>query len=425
MIRQLRRKFILINMSLVLVVLLAVFTGLCLYTENTQQQNAMRTLSALLERRGEDAPKLEIGKSKDRQDGLAPKNNDFFVGFVLSVDSEGIASIQSAHSVNVTDETAQTLAQIALDSNQDSGIIRDYSLRYLVSSNGSETRVAFIDATSDIAAMTELILSALIIGALALLAFFFVSLLLANLSLKPVETAWNRQKQFIADASHELKTPLTVILANQKILLSHKDQTIAQERQWIENTQSEGERMKSLVEDLLFLAKTDDSVNKETLSDVNFSDVAQGSILSFASLAFESGITLNDTIQPDILLTGSEPKLRRLCGVLLDNALKYVNAHGAVDVDLRTEGAIVNLRVHNTGTPIPEEELPHLFERFYRVDRARSAGGYGLGLSIAQSIVKAHGGKISVSSTAETGTTFTVNLPLRSAGSRSKRKDLE
>ena len=125
MIQQLRRKLVLINMSLVLVVLLVVFTGLCLYTENTQQQNATRTLSLLLERRAEDVPKLEIGKSKDRQDGLAPKKNDFFVGFVLLVDNEGTASIQSVHSVNINDETAQTLAQIAINSKQDSGLIRD------------------------------------------------------------------------------------------------------------------------------------------------------------------------------------------------------------------------------------------------------------------------------------------------------------
>ena len=425
MIHQLRKKLVFINMSLVLVVLLAVFTGLCLYTANNQQQNAQRGLSALLQRHGEDAPKLDIGKSKDWQEGLAQRSSDFSAGFVLAIDSEGTASIESVHSANVDDETAQTLAQIALTSNQSSGLIRAYSLRYLVSTENSETRIAFIDAGSDIAMMTQLVISSLLVGTLALLAFYFVSLLLANFALKPVEAAWNRQKQFVADASHELKTPLTVILANQKILLSHPERTVAQQSQWIENTQSEGERMKSLVEDLLFLAKTDDSVNKETLSDVNFSDVTQGSILSFASLAFESGITLNDTIQPDNVLTGSEPKLRRLCGVLLDNALKYVNPHGTVDVDLRAEGGNVNLRVHNTGTPIPEEELPHLFERFYRVDRARSAGGYGLGLSIAQSIVTAHGGKISVTSSAEAGTTFLVSLPLRCASPRHGRKESE
>ena len=183
--------------------------------------------------------------------------------------------------------------------------------------------------------------------------------------------------------------------------------------------------MKSLVEDLLFLAKTDDSTNQETLSEVNFSDVTQGSILSFASLAFESGITLNDTVQPNITLTGNEPKLRRLCGILLDNALKYANIRGSVNVDLHTENGSALLRVQNTGAAIPAEELPHLFERFYRVDRARSAGGYGLGLSIAQSIVKAHGGKISVTSCDEAGTTFLVTLPLRGISSRKNRKDLE
>lgn len=412
-------------MSLVLIVLLAVFTGLCLYTAGNQQQNALRGLTALLQRRGEDVPKLDVGKSNDWKTGLPQRNNDLLAGFVVSVDSNSTAKIETAHSVNISADTAQTLAQLAQDSKQTSGLLRAYSLRYYISQDSGQTRIAFLDASSDIAAMAELVVSSLLVGILALLAFFFVSLLLANFALKPVELAWKRQKQFVADASHELKTPLTVILANQKILLAHPEKTIAQQSRWIESTQSEGDRMKSLVEDLLFLAKTDDGASKETLSSVNLSDIVQGSILSFASLAFESGITLNDSIQPGIALTGSEPKLRRLCGILLDNALKYVNPHDIVEIDLHEENGSVLMRVHNTGTPIPAEELPHLFERFYRIDRARSAGGYGLGLSIAQSIVHAHGGKITVSSTAEEGTTFTVTLPLRDESNRKNRKDAE
>ncbi len=425
MIQSLKKKLILINMSLVLVVLLAVFTGLCLYTASNQQQSAQRGLTALLQRHGEDAPKLDIGKPSDSKEVLPQRNNDLLAGFVVFVGNGGTASVETSHSVNISDDTVQTLAQLAQSSNQTSGLLRAYSLRYYISTDTGGTRIAFIDASSDIAAMAELVVSSLLIGILALLAFFFVSLLLANLALKPVEAAWNRQKQFVADASHELKTPLTVILANQKILLSHPEKTVAEQSQWIENTQSEGDRMKSLVEDLLFLAKTDDGMSKETLSSVNLSEITQGSILSFASLAFESGITLNDSIQPDIVLTGSEPKLRRLCGVLLDNALKYVNRRGTVDVNLCAENGNALFRVHNTGTPIPAEELPHLFERFYRVDRARSAGGYGLGLSIAQSIVKAHGGKITVTSTADAGTTFLATLPLRYSSARKTRKDLE
>ena len=423
MIRQLRKKLVLINMSLVLVVLLAVFTTLCVTTATSQQQNATRGLLTLLQRRPEDAPKLEVGEQRDEKDGFPQKNNDLTAGFVVAVDSAGTATIESIHSVNISEDTAQTLTKLVQNSGRDSGLIRAYSLRYLISTVGGEERIAFLDASNDIATMSELIITSLFVGALALLAFFFVSLLLANFALKPVESTWNKQKQFVADASHELKTPLTVILANQKILLAHPEQTVAQQRQWIENTQSEGDRMKSLVEDLLFLAKSDDAVGKETLSDVNFSDIAQGSILSFASLAFESGKTLGDNIQSDIILPGSEPKLRRLCGILLDNALKYANAGGAVDFALRAEGNFALMSVHNSGDPIPEEELPHLFERFYRVDRARSAGGYGLGLSIAQSITKAHGGKISVTSSAGTGTTFLVSLPLRSPGKRAVRKE--
>jgi signal transduction histidine kinase len=425
MIQSLKKKLILINMSLVLVVLLAVFTGLCLYTASNQQQSALRGMTALLQRRGEEAPKLDIEKPGDSKSGLPQRNNDLLAGFVVSVGKDGAASVETSHSVNISDDTVQTLVQLVQNSNHTSGLLRAYSLRYLISTDSGETRIAFLDASGDVAAMSELVVSSLLVGILALLAFFFVSLLLANLALKPVEAAWNRQKQFVADASHELKTPLTVILANQKILLAHPEKTVAEQSQWIENTQSEGERMKSLVEDLLFLAKTDDGMSKETLSEVNLSEITQGSILTFASLAFESGITLNDSIQPDIILTGSEPKLRRLCGVLLDNALKYVNRRGTVDVDLCVENGNALLRVHNTGTPIPAEDLPHLFERFYRVDRARSAGGYGLGLSIAQSIVKAHGGKITVASTVEAGTTFIATLPLRYSSVRKNRKDYE
>ncbi len=411
MIQSLKKKFILISMSLVLVVLLAVFTALCVSTATSQRQTAERGLESLLHRDTDNTTQFEIGKPSSPS-GSLPHNNDYLAGFVVTVDEDGTVTIDSVSSVIISDDTAQALATMVMNSSQDSGLIRSYSLRYLRDTTDGVTRIAFLDASSNISAMTELIITSLLVGALALLAFFFIILFLANWALKPVEASWNRQRQFVADASHELKTPLTVILANQKILLSHANHTIAQERQWIENTSSEGSRMKLLIEDLLFLAKTDSERVDRTYSEVCLSDVAQNSLLSFASVTFEAGVTLEDEIQPSVSLQGSESQLRRLCGILLDNAVKYANANGKVRLELRADSSGATLRVNNTGAPIAEEDLPHLFERFYRVDRSRSTGGYGLGLSIAENIVRSHGGRISVASTAAAGTTFTVYLPL-------------
>jgi len=424
MIQALKKKFILINMSLVLVVLLAVFSALSLTTAANQRQSAERSLNALLMRHDSaDAPKFEIGKPNNPGGNLSQRNNELLAGFVVSIDDSGSVTVESVSAVTVSDETAQTVAQIAQDASSDSGMIRAYSLRYLRVTENGETRIAFLDASSDITAMAELIITSLLVGGLGLLAFFFVSLFLANLALRPVEAAWNRQKQFVADASHELKTPLTVILANQKILLSHPEHTVAAERQWVENTQSEGNRMKALVEDLLFLAKTDRTRIDSESSLVNLSDTVQGTLLAFASIAFESGVSLEDDIQPGIALAGNEAQLRRLCGILLDNAMKYAGAHGSARIELHSDGANARLSVRNTGAPIAQADLPHVFERFYRVDRARSEGGYGLGLSIADIVVRSHGGNICGASTAEAGTTFTVTLPLRAVSKRRGRKE--
>jgi signal transduction histidine kinase len=423
MIQSLKKKFVLINMSLVLVVLLAVFSALSFTTAANQQQSAERNLNTLLMRHSSaDATKFEIKKPNNPSGGLPQRNNELLAGFVVSVDESGLVTVESASSVTVSDETAQAVAEIALDASADSGMIRAYSLRYLRVTENGVTRIAFLDASSDIAAMAELIVTSLLVGGLGLLAFFFVSLFLANLALRPVEAAWNRQKQFVADASHELKTPLTVILANQKILLSHPEHSIAEERQWVENTQSEGNRMKALVEDLLFLAKTDRMRVDSGSAPVNLSDTVQGTLLTFASVAFESGVSLEDDIQPGITLAGNEAQMRRLCGILLDNAMKYAGAHGSARIELHSDGGNARLSVRNTGAPIAQADLPHVFERFYRVDRARSEGGYGLGLSIAENIVRSHGGRITVASTAEAGTTFTVTLPLRAPGKRRGRE---
>ena len=238
---------------------------------------------------------------------------------------------------------------------------------------------------------------------------------LANWALRPVELAWQQQRQFIADASHELKTPLTVILANIGILQSHRADTIEAQLKWVEYTKQEAIHMKKLVDDLLFLAKSDDGSARILYADFNLSDAVWSSLLPFESIAYEQGLTLNSEIEPNLFMKGDESQLKQLVVILLDNACKYAKGNGAITLLLKSAQDRVRLSVNNTGEPIPKEQLPHIFERFYRADdgaRDRKQGGYGLGLAIAKSIVASHHGRISVTSDSVHGTTFTAEFPL-------------
>lgn len=219
----------------------------------------------------------------------------------------------------------------------------------------------------------------------------------------------------MADASHELKTPLTVILANIGILLAHKQDTIAEQSKWVENTKTEADRMKQLVDDLLFLAKADAPKKPDAHKELDLSDTVWSALLPFESIAFEAGLTLASEITPGMTVSGSEGELRQLVAILLDNACKYAGEKGRVTLLLERDGDHARLCVNNTGEPIDPVHLPHLFERFYRVDesRYRKHDGYGLGLSIAKQIADNHRARITVESTEHMGTTVTVTLSLK------------
>ena len=268
-----------------------------------------------------------------------------------------------------------------------------------------------------------LVLTAVGLGALGLL--FLLNLVFSRWALRPVQQAWAQQQQFIADASHELKTPLTVILANNAILRQRGSDTIASQRQWIESTQMEAERMQSLVTDMLDLARPTPQgaqTSEGPAAVVDLSRLVEGEALTFEAVAFERDLTWQCTVAPGIAVRGNAARLQRAVAVLLDNACKYTDPGGTVAVTLRAATGDAVLSVRNSGEPIDAADLPHLFDRFYRADKARThnavdsendgAGGYGLGLAIARDIAQAHKGAIAVTSTAQEGTTFTLRLPL-------------
>ena len=225
-----------------------------------------------------------------------------------------------------------------------------------------------------------------------------------------MKEAWEREQRFVADASHELKTPLTVILANTGILMSHKTETIEDQEKWVENTRTEAVRMKGLVDNLLELARADAGTERVSFTQLNFSDLVWSAALPFESVMFEQGKTLRMNIEPDLYVQGDSGKLTELIVILLDNACKYAEEKGIITLTLTALKNQVRLSVHNTGSYIDGEKRRHLFERFYRGEesRSRKAGGYGLGLSIGENIVKLHHGKIYAESTQKEGTTFLV-----------------
>lgn len=416
MIRKLRRKFVCISMGMVGLVLLTLVCGLLITTVRHQETICAETLDFALSDRNPDsaaAPRFPTDGQKPplKPDGFdAPRSRSFFV---VQLSDEGEIESVSRTNLTLLDEDAETAVQAALATGKTEGTLRDLSLSFRIAEKSGGTRIAFADRTGDWFMLRQLAVTCALVLVPSLAALLVISLYLSCWALRPVERAWDQQRQFVADASHELKTPLTVILANTQLTLSNPDSTVRSQRKWLENTKEEGLRMKKLVDDLLFLAKADADRIQAPLSEISLSDTVWSAVLPFESVAFERGLTLESDIEPNLTVQGNEAQLRQAVGILLDNACKYAGPKGRITVELKKEQNKPLLTVRNTGDPIPPEALPHLFERFYRADfsRDRDAGGYGLGLSILDTIVRSFGGRVTVESRAETGTAFTLHFP--------------
>ena len=396
MIRKLRLKIVGISVVTVAVVLVSALVILALSTRSQMAQSSEARLYEALEGK---LDKSELPGSS----GLPC--------FVAEVYSGGTIRLSGSSYYNLQDEEMVLhIVQAALEREDDSGVLGDYSLRYLRRIGVVSVRIAFTDCTMEQATMRSLLLRSGLVALAALAVLAGLSYCLAGLVVGPVKRAWQEQKQFVSDASHELKTPLTVILSSSE--LAAEEQDVQRTKQYVEGIHAESLRMKALVEDMLTLARTESGTRPETEA-VDLSDTVLESVLAFEPVAFECGRELVYDIQPELTVMGSGVQLRRLTDILLDNAVKYAAEGTPVRLLLRQEGRCAALRVENRGETIPAEKLRHIFDRFYRADESRSGGeGFGLGLAIAQSIAQSHGGSIGCAS--EEGVTrFTVTLPLQ------------
>lgn len=414
MLKKLRWKFILIITALLAGMLAAALAVQTVSAARQYREETERVLQAVLDR-GEAAldPLRPFGGGLGQDDELRTG----LPAFYAVADRWGRVGLALGFNAVLDEETVVRAVEEALAAGRESGRLEGLGLRFLIRSGGNRLELAFAGMDWERGAVRRQALAAALILAAALPGFFAVSVLLSRWLVRPVEESWRRQQQFVADASHELKTPLTVLLADADILLGHPDDTIRSQSRWVEHLRDEGLRMKGLVEDLLFLARGDAGDRERPRGRVELSQVCEGCVMSFEPLAFEAGLVLESSVAPGVGVTGDGEELRRLCAILLDNACKYCGPGGTVRVTLEGGGEAA-LTVHNTGEPIPAEDQAHLFERFYRADaaRGREKGGYGLGLSIAAAIVERRGGKIAVRSTAGEGTAFTVTLPQEKGG---------
>ncbi|MFB9760270.1 sensor histidine kinase [Ectobacillus funiculus] len=248
-----------------------------------------------------------------------------------------------------------------------------------------------------------------------LLISFFIGLFLSNRALVPIQRSWEKQEQFVSDASHELRTPLSVIQTHLELLFRHPTNTIEQESTTIYKGLTEVKRLSKLVEDLLTLART--GSNEQLINPEFFSmdELLRNIVEQFEPIADMKDIKMEDEIEGNIIYFGDKERIHQLLVILLDNALKYSVSNDKITIYSYKEGGNLRINIEDTGTGIPEKDLPFIFDRFYRSDkeRARATGGTGLGLSIAKWIVEAHGGQISAESRLYEGSQFVIKLPIK------------
>ena len=401
MIRKLRAKFVAICMALVTAVLATVLIALYIALQQNISAISDQAL-ALAIRELPGRPALPITMEDDRV--MLPYFTVNVRGTTAYVTDGTYDNLEDTELL--TDIISQCLEQ-----NQAEGTIREYQLRYLLKDNGLYRRIAFVDMSMEQAMLARMMRSYVSIALAALFLLLGISMILSHIVTKPVDKAWKQQRQFISDASHELKTPLTVILSNAELL--ERAELTERPARWADNIHSEAARMRSLVEEMLTLARADNAPPTVHLTEVNFSEIAMDTVLSFEPVAFEAGKGLEARIAPDLIVLGDGDKLHRLISILLDNAIKYGAEGGTVTASLEKRDRELCLTVSNPGRPIPPQELKRLFERFYRMDASRGEqSGFGLGLSIASAITAEHKGTIRAESDEES-TRFIYTMHLK------------
>ena len=405
MIRHLRWKVVATNMLLISLVLLAVFAAVVLISRANYRRSVQQQLYQA----------LESGDYGSRQPGA-----EGIPCFVAEVYASGMARVAGNSYYDLSDQSQlAAIVTEALAQEEDTGLLADFHLRYLRKTGYTSTLIAFTDTTLESTTMRSMAAVCSLAGSAALLVLFLCSYLLSGVVTRPVGAAWAQQEQFLSDASHELKTPLTVILSSAELL---NQSALPEQAVYIDNIREESRRRKLLGEDMLTLSRAQRSAGSLPEQTADLSEAAMTAALRFEPVAFEAGKRLEYDIAPELPVRGDGGKLGQALAALLDNAVKY--SAGGTDIRLTAEkqGRFAVVAVADSGPDIPADKLPHIFDRFYRADEARTDGdSFGLGLPIAKAIIDAHRGTLRCESGGGV-TRFIITLPL-AAGKQERGTD--
>lgn len=405
-----RKRFVQFNMLLigiVLAVMVAVIAGYMTRDYYTSLRETMEQVVAPLrffslppEGRPEKPEFRESPEDFQRKDILTVFYSQEDDSYTLLSNSEVFSQ-----------EELPSLLHTIVSQEKDFGILYSQDAIYYRSGK-TPYKIAIASTDYIVHSVVNLVLVLLAVWVGAMLLFLLISIRLSAVAARPMEEAMQREKQFVADASHDLKTPLSVILANNSILMENPENKVGDLRRWLDSTQEAAKRMQKLIAEMLTLADVERQDVPLVCEEVDLANIAMKADLELESVAFEKNVTLEDDLPDRCMVTGNADYLLRIVMSLLENALKYEPSGGRVSIHLTQSKKKTVLSVCNRGSRIADEDLPHVFDRFYRSDKSRtnSAGSFGLGLAITKEMVERLGGTISVTSSQEEGTIFSVTF---------------
>ncbi len=426
MIRKLRKKFIAAAMVAVFLVLLLLIGAINVINYRSLVSEADGTLQILAENQGSfprqmlrgqnrpsdtQPPPLEGGRGGPSDAGrggnreLAYQSRYFAAWFA---EDGSVSRINLDNLASLTEEEAAALAEDVYISGKVKGFAGEY--RYCRTAGDGETLLIFLNCEREFSTFRDFLYASIGISLAGILAVFLLLLLFSGRIVRPIAESYEKQKCFITDAGHELKTPITIIRADADVLQSELDG----ENEWITDIHRQTDRLAELTSDLIYLSRMEEENNALQMQKLSLSELVDETVQSFQAPAFAKGKTFCASVTPDLHVNGDEKALAKLVSILLDNAMKYSTENGTVELKLEQSGKNARLTVKNSTAPMEKGSADRLFERFAREDRSRNSesGGFGLGLAIAKAVTEAHRGKIHAESEDGVSLTVTAELPL-------------